>query len=103
MNSVILAFSSSGEGNGGGGFCSMGMRRKWWQEKSTMAKARVNMTLAGDFRSLWRSQRFGLTIDFPGGAPDPFPLCHVDRECATGFQIFQIGRASCRERAQFTE
>lgn len=40
------------------------------REKSTMAKPRVNMTLAGDFRSLWRNQRLGLTTDFRGDAID---------------------------------
>ena len=60
MNSVIFAFSSSGEGNGGGGFCSMAARAFRDQKvarKSIMAKTRVNLTPECGIRS--SAQRCG--------------------------------------------
>src|SRR5260370_42100321 len=44
INSVIFVFSSSGEGNGGGGFCSILANRKKVARKSIMATVRLNLT-----------------------------------------------------------
>jgi hypothetical protein len=61
---VIFAFSSSGEGNGGGGFCSMvsrAFRDQKVARKSIMAKTRVNLTPECGIRS--STQRSGEGID----------------------------------------
>ncbi|HEY2124940.1 MAG TPA: hypothetical protein VGG94_05705, partial [Chthoniobacterales bacterium] len=44
MNSAIFVFSSSGDGNGGGGFCSMS-RDQGSPGKSTILRTGVNLTL----------------------------------------------------------
>jgi hypothetical protein len=51
MNSAIFVFSSSGEGNGGGGVCSMLSRPKG-RAKIYHGKIRVNLTLKHWIRSL---------------------------------------------------